>query len=113
MKITGNESEQVILKEFGARIRQYRIALNMTQAELADKCGISSSTEVRVENGTDSKISSYIKILNALGLTQNMDLLLPEPQPDFQALFEQKPARKRVRSDHVKPKSDWVWEEDK
>ena len=62
MKITGNESEQTVLKELGARIKQYRISLNITQAELADKCGISSSTEVRIENGVDSKISNYIKI---------------------------------------------------
>ena len=113
MKITGNESEQTVLKELGARIKQYRISLNITQAELADKCGISSSTEVRIENGVDSKISNYIKILNALGLMQNLDILIPEIQPDFKALFEQKPARQRVKSNNNKRKSNWVWEEDK
>lgn len=113
MKITGYESEQTVLKELGVRIKQHRILMNLTQAELADRCGISSSTEVRIENGIDSRFSSYIRILSALGLLQNLDLLIPEPQPDFKALFEQKPTRQRVRSKKEEPKSGWVWGEDK
>lgn len=113
MKITGNESEQAILKELGMRMKQYRISLNMTQLELADRCGTSISTVVRIENGIDSKFSSYMKILNALGLLQNLDLLIPELQPDFKSLFEQKPARQRVKSNHAKAKAGWVWGEDK
>ncbi|MCH5211672.1 MAG: helix-turn-helix transcriptional regulator [Oscillospiraceae bacterium] len=113
MKITGNENEQAILKELGTRVKQYRISLNITQADLAAKCGISSSTVVRLENGIDSKFSNYIKILNGLRLTQNIDMLIPEMQPDFKALFEQKAPRQRVKSRRAKPKSNWVWGEDK
>jgi len=113
MKITGNESEQVILKELGMRIKQYRISLNITQMDLAHKCGTSISTVVRMENGVDSKLSNYLKVLNALNLMQNIDLLIPELQPDFKALYEQKPPRQRVKQKNVKPKSDWVWGEDK
>ena len=113
MKITGNESEQVILKELGMRIKQYRISLNITQIDLAHKCGTSISTVVRIEHGVDSKLSNYLKIMNALSLIQNMDILIPELQPDFKAIFEQKPARQRVRSTNTKSKSGWVWEEDK
>ena len=113
MKITGNESEQVILKELGLRIKQYRISLNITQMDLAHKCGTSISTVVRIEHGVDSKLSNYLKIMNALSLIQNVDILIPELQPDFKAIFEQKPARQRVRSTNTKSKSGWVWEEDK
>ena len=113
MKITGNESEQVILKELGMRIKQYRISLNITQSDLANKCGTSISTVVRMENGEDSKLSNYLKIMNALSLTQNIDILIPELQPDFTALFEQKPPRQRVKQKNIKHKSGWVWGEDK
>ncbi len=113
MKIIGNESEQTILKELGTRIKQYRISLNMTQAELAEKCGVSSSTAVRLENGADLKISNYLKILGALGLIQNLDILVPEAQEDFKALYEKKPARRRVKQSTAKTKSNWVWGEDK
>lgn len=113
MKIIGNETEQVILKELGTRIKQYRISLSITQNELADKCGISSSTVVRIENGDDSIFSNYIKILNGLGLTQNMDILIPEAQPDFKAMFEKKAPRQRVKSKSAGTKTNWVWGEDK
>ena len=113
MKIIGNESEQVIMKELGTRIKQYRISLNITQNDLADKCGVSSSTVVRIENGVDSIFSNYIKILNGLGLTQNMDILVPEQQVNFKDIFEKKPVRRRAKSENNKPKSNWVWDEDK
>ncbi len=47
---------------------------------------------VRIENGEDSIFSNYIKILNGLGLIQNMDILIPEMQPNFKDIFEKIPA---------------------
>ena len=112
VKILGVESENDILKEIGLRIKQYRISLNITQTELADRCGVSLSTVVRIENGIDSKLSNYIRILNIFGMVQNLDILIPEAQPDFKALFENKPARQRVKSKNIKKKTGWVWGED-
>ena len=113
MKITGNESEKAILAELGQRIRQRRVSLNITQAELAEKCGISSSTQTRIENGVDSMASNYIKILSALNMAGNLDMLIPEAQPDFKTLYEQKKPRQRAKPGKPNPGSRWVWEEDK
>ena len=113
MKIGGNQNEISILKEIGQRIKQHRISLNITQAELADKCGISSSTEVRIENGEDSKFSNYIKILSALNMLDNLNILIPEVQPDFKSIFEEKPKRQRATPSNEKKNTKWVWEEDK
>jgi len=113
MRITGYESEKTILKELGNRIKQHRISLNSTQAELAEKCGISTSTEVRIENGDDSKISNIIKIMTALGIVENIDILIPEEQLDYKAIFEEKPVKRRVRSSRKREKTVWVWGEDK
>ena len=113
MKINGNINEMAILEEIGQRIKQYRIAMNITQSDLANRCGISSSTEVRIENGEDSKLSNYIKILSAFNMTENLDVLLPETQPSFKDLFEEKPTKKRVKLKGEKKHTDWVWEEDK
>lgn len=113
MKITGYESEWIILKELGKRIRQHRIALDITQFDLAQKCGISISTETRIENGDDSKMSNYIKIMTALGIIDNINILIPEEQPDYKAIFEERPSRKRASGSRKKQKSTWVWEDDK
>lgn len=113
MKIIGNENAQAIIKELGMRIKQYRISLSITQKELADKCGVSVSTVVRIESGDDSIFMNYIKLLNGLGLTQNLDILIPEQQPDFKAIFEKKGVRQRVKSNTSKENPNWVWGEDK
>ena len=113
MKIGGNQNEMSILKEIGQRIKQHRISLNITQAELADKCGISYSTEVRIENGEDSKLSNYIRILSALNMIDNLNILIPEVQPDFKSIFEEKQKKQRATPSRDKKNIKWVWEEDK
>lgn len=113
MRITQAESEKAVLKEFGNRIKQYRISLNITQQQLAERCGVSVSTLVRIENGDDPKWSTIIKILFEFNLLENLEILIPEPQPDYKAMFEEKTARKRARPDKKKSGDTWVWEEDK
>lgn len=54
MKITGLYDEKTILSELGNRIQQYRISMNITQAELAQKCGLSLKTIARTEAGHDT-----------------------------------------------------------
>lgn len=113
MKITGYESEWTILKELGKRIKQHRIALDITQSDLAKKSGISISTEIRIENGDDSKMSNYIRIMTALGIIDNIDIFIPDEQPDYKAIFHERPSRKRARTSSKKRESTWVWGEDK
>lgn len=113
MKITGLYDEKTILSELGNRIQQYRISMNITQAELAQKCGLSLKTIARTEAGHDTKLSNIIKILNIIGLSDNLDILIPEPQPDYKALFEEKPIRKRARPDKNKSDTEWIWDDDK
>ncbi len=113
MKITGTETELIILKELGTRMKQHRLTLNVTQQEFAKMCGISESTLVRMEMGADSKMSNLIKILFALNMSENLNVLLPEIQPDYKALFEEKAMRQRAKSKNSKQSSNWTWEEDK
>lgn len=113
MKIMGNEPEQVILTELGQRIRQYRISLDITQSELAERCGLSSSTETRIESGVDAKMSNYIKLLYGLNLLGNIDMLIPEIQPDFKSLYEKKKVRQRAKPGRSKSGAGWTWDEDK
>ena len=64
MKITQFENEKTILQEFGNRIKQYRVSMNITQQQLAERCGLSVTTLMRIENGDDTKWSAIIKILS-------------------------------------------------
>lgn len=105
--------EKNILKNFGVKIKHCRISMNITQAELAERCGISLSTLTRIENGDDSKWSNIIKILIEFDLADNIDVLIPKPTLDYKAIFEEKPKRKRASRKNVNAANDWTWGEDK
>lgn len=113
MNINQLEDEKAILKEIGNRLKQYRVSLNITQNQLSQRTGISVITIMRIENGEDTKWSTIIKILSELKLSENLDILIPEPKPDYKALFEEKTIRKRARPDKKKTDNAWVWGEDK
>lgn len=113
MKIANNNDENFILSELGSRIKQYRISLNITQSELAQKCGLSLKTVARIENGNDTNFSNIIKIISEFGLSDNLNILIPEPQPDYKALFEEKKTRRRARHNTAEKAAGWVWGEDK
>lgn len=113
MKITPFENDKFILLEVGNRIKQYRISMNLTQQQLAQQCGLSIATLSRIENGDDTKWSAIIKVLSSLQLVENLDVLIPEPQPDYKSIFEKTNTRKRVRLDKTSSKTPWLWDEDK
>lgn len=104
--------EKEILLDIGKRIRAKRIENNITQNDFANKCGISVATLTRIENGDDTKLSNIIRILSGLGLSENIDLLIPQPQPDFKELFMK---GKKVKQRATKKKTVtglWTWGED-
>ena len=64
--------------ELGNRIRMYRSYLDMTQAELAEKVGVSITTIVKYEDGVMVPGADKVYLIaGALGKTPN-DLLCRE-----------------------------------
>ncbi|HEY9045823.1 MAG TPA: helix-turn-helix transcriptional regulator [Ohtaekwangia sp.] len=60
----------VDLKKVGERMKQLRIKAGYTSYEIfAYENGISRSQYGRYEKGEDLRISSFLKVLNALGVT--------------------------------------------
>lgn len=53
----------------GARIKETRKKLNLTQTELAEKAGVTRMTVVKLENGITADVSAntIVKIARALG----------------------------------------------
>ncbi len=112
MKLNALSDDTAILRELGERIRQHRIAMELTQEDLAQKSGISLSTLKRIENGEDSKFSNIIKLLKEMNLADNFELLIPDTETNFKAVFENKPQRKRVRTQNKPASPTWVWGDD-
>lgn len=71
-------SDPAILKRIGMQIKDYRIRMELTQNELAEKSGVSSGSVVRLEQGFPVSTLLFVSVLRTLGLLENLQVLLPE-----------------------------------
>jgi transcriptional regulator with XRE-family HTH domain len=108
-----------ILKELGERVARHRLNKNLTQEELARQAGIGSATLKRIEHGSAStQLINFINVLRALGLDQNVELLVPDvpPSPVQLANLPKKNVRQRARSKRKPPQNadtpTWTWSDD-
>lgn len=96
MKIYGEENNSFILKEIGERIKDIRIARNMTQEEMAENAGVSLSTVRRLEKGEGTTLDNFLRILRLFNLLQNVELLVPTQQQSVEDMYKNIPKRKRA-----------------
>ncbi len=114
MRITGYESNQMILEELGQRMKDTRISANYSQAEMAERSGVALSTLARMERGESVTMENILNVLRALGMLSNLEVLIPEQTIRPTDIVDHKPKRRRVsksRDHSVNP--DWVWGEDR
>lgn len=64
----------------GRQLRRARLDADLTQAEVASRCGVSALTIAKLESGAGSRLSTLIKAMKALGLEGQLDTLVP-PAP--------------------------------
>ncbi|MFT7670081.1 MAG: transcriptional regulator with XRE-family HTH domain [Planctomycetota bacterium] len=98
MNIDRLTPDDEILKELGARLTRVRKQQSQSQEALAREAGIGVATLRRVEDGNDSQLSSWLKILKALELEGTINSLLPESfhSPMEEALTQKKRSSKRA-----------------
>ena len=115
MKLTVRSSNEEFLREFGKRIRETRIGLDMTQNEVAKKAGVTAKTISRIENGEDLAVSTMLNVLRALGLVQNIDALIPEPtaRPSMLMANEKERLRVRKKAGQNDSSRQWKWGDEK
>lgn len=128
-------SDNAVLVEFGKRIANARLNNNWTQAELANKAGVSKSTLEHIEKGQSTQLLNMVKILRAIGLLEQFINIVPEQAPSpmellaesrkQQANKRKRASKPRINSIALNPKensahkfaaenkAEWVWDEDK
>lgn len=63
--------------DLGQRIKAYRIMHSMSQQDLEDKSGVSKRSISRLEQGESIQVDNLFKVLIALGLGDNIEMLVP------------------------------------
>lgn len=99
---------QEYIRELGQKIKTYRIMQELTQQDLEDMTGVSKRSISRLEQGESVQVDNLFKILIALGLGDNIELLVPDQtkRPSFYLeKTDNKPKRVRKKS----KRSDFKW----
>ena len=72
---TSDQIEAALCK----RLESIRLSRNITQAQLAEEAGVSTRTIGRLEKGQGVSVDTFIRIMMAFGIQQNLEALLPDP----------------------------------
>ena len=72
-----SKSPAAIAEELGERLRQARLNVDITQAEVADRAGVSRKVVLNAEKGR-VQLEALVAIMVALDLTEQLDQLLPK-----------------------------------
>jgi len=97
-----NDKTKALLIELGHRIKQARINKNITQIELADIVGKSRTAIEGAEKGKCT-LKTFVSLLVALDLTDNLALFLPE-QPISPVMLAKSQGKQRKRASSRKGK---------
>ena len=133
MDFDENLTDASVLTELGSRICQFRLEKNWTQSDIATQAGVGLRTVQRLESGqAGTQLSSFVRILRVLGLTERINLLIPEavPSPVAQLklmskrrqrassrtsntneAFTPRASRKTSSNKVAESKSTWTWGE--
>ena len=115
MVITNLASDAQVLTELGRRLGESRIDVPLTQAELAQRAGVSLRTVVNLESGKDVRTSSLLRVLRALGLLAGIEALVPEVSARPSEIARLQHRRKRAPSPAKRQEADrtWKWGDEK
>lgn len=71
-------SDQQVLDLIGERLRQARLRQDLTQAQLAERSGVATTTIQSLEQGK-GRLDTLVAVLRALNQLRNLDQFLPDP----------------------------------
>lgn len=94
-----------------ARLEQIRLSRNMTQRALAEEAGVSPRTVNRIASGEGISLDTFIRILSALRIQQNLSALLPDPsvRPIERVALEGRERQRARPKGRTGASSAWTW----
>ena len=107
-------SSEVIESALGRRIEEIRLSRNIPQKRLAKEAGVSRSTITRLsQDGKGVSLDSFIRVMQALGLSSHLEALLPDPavRPVERVRLEGG-QRQRAREKKKPVSTDWSWDDE-
>lgn len=113
-------TDDAVMTHLGERARHLRLRKNLTQTQLAKESGVAKRTIERFENGASVQLTSFMRVLRALGELEPLLELIPDPpESPMEILLREKHGKyhtkKRLRASTKKAKptekdeNPWKW----
>lgn len=102
-------SSEAIIKALCKQLDEIRLSRNLSQVDLATEAGVSRSTITRMADGKATSLDSFVRVMMALGLTDHLEAMLPDPgvrpveRVRLAGAERQRASRKKTES------ADWQW----
>lgn len=109
-------SDADVLGELGRRVERLRLDRNWTQEQLAREAGVSRPTVERMEAGSSGSMTSFVRVLRALGRLTALDAVVPVPTVRPMDVLRAGTPKRRKRArparegdDEAVVASAWTW----
>ncbi|MDP3519609.1 MAG: helix-turn-helix transcriptional regulator [Hydrogenophaga sp.] len=90
-------ADLLLLLGLGARLKRERLRQGLTTVQMAEKAGLSRMTLRSVEAGEPMPtIGSYLRVMRVLGISQDLALLVSDPEPAQGRKKKQAPGAQRA-----------------
>lgn len=122
MKLEVGMTDEALLELVGGRLTAMRLALNLTQEQVAEQACLGVRTVQRLESGAVvAQLSGFLRVCRVLGVLDRLDLLLPETKPGPMDMLKRRgKVRKRASGRRgyaatgdgpASVKEEWTWGE--
>jgi len=103
-------SPEDIESVLGQKLEKIRLSKNINQSTLATEAGVSRRTITRLENGEGITMDTFIRVMQALGIAEHLQTLLPNPavRPVERVKLGGR-ERKRARMKQSPKTVPWKW----
>lgn len=88
-------SDVEILRSIGTRLEALRKARGLTQADAAQRAGMSRNTLYRAERGDNPTLQTLVRLLRVYGRLQALEAFVPSPEISPMARLRAKQGRHR------------------
>ena len=109
---TERVNSEAIERDVCKKLERIRLLKNTSQAKLAEAAGVSRRTISRMENGEGISLDTFIRVMQALNLTDHLTAMLPNPEirPIERVGRKGKGERKNASSPRTPKKTKkWEW----
>lgn len=105
-------SNSQIEQELGKRLKDRRLELNLSQAEVSERSGVARRTITGIENGHGCTLGTLIALLRALDGLDALEGFLPDPGPSpllLLAKLQEAPRKYASKPRNAQPPTPWQW----